>query len=152
MSQSGGRIIVEQAYAQGKMLNHSGWSLERGITPSDVDFVIEASGCFLFAEFSRDCDSLACLSRGQQLMYRRLASKSEHDLVVVCSHSVPRDQIIDSQADINSGTVYFDAGKRSLQIDNEGWQWMVASWSKDPRATVTHLVNHHQSQQPQENP
>lgn len=144
MSESQGRIMVEQAYAQGKMLDHSGWSLARGITPSDIDFTIEASGQFLFAEFSRNCGSTDCLKKGQAMMYRRLCSKSDHNLVVVCSHSVEPDRAIDSRTDVESCTIYFDAGKRTLSGDNNTWQWLVESFTGDPERTIAELREHHE--------
>lgn len=144
MSESQGRIMVEQAYAQGKMLDHSGWSLARGITPSDIDFVIEASRQCLFAEFSRDCESVDCLRKGQAMMYRRIASKSSQDLVVVCSHSVEPDKVIDSRNDVESCTIYFDAGARTLSGDTDTWRWLVESFTGDPERTIAKLREYHE--------
>jgi hypothetical protein len=144
MSESQGRIMVEQAYAQGKMLDHSGWSLARGITPSDIDFVIEASRQCLFAEFSRDCGSINCLKKGQAMMYRRIASKSTHDLVVVCNHSVEPDKVIDSRTDVKSCTIYFDAGARTLSGKTDLWQWLVESFTGNPERTIADLREIHE--------
>jgi hypothetical protein len=131
MSTSGGRILSEQAYAQGKMLDHGNWKLARGITPSDVDFVVESGGCFLFAEFSRGCGSFDCLSKGQRMMYARLASRRS-DIVVVCQHSVPSDRAIDTLADVEAATVYFDGGEGSVLVDNSQWQLIVEHWAESP--------------------
>jgi len=139
MSSSQGRILVESAYAQGKMLDHSGWCLDRGITPSDIDFVIEAGGCFLFGELSRDNDSMRNLSKGQRIMYRRLASRSDRDVVAVCSHSVQQDRPINTQTDILSATIYFDAGTKQIQVDNTQWQGIVVEWANNPQAVLDAL-------------
>jgi hypothetical protein len=138
MSTSGGRILSEQAYAQGKMLDHGNWKLARGITPSDVDFVVESGGCFLFAEFSRGCGSFDCLSKGQRMMYARLASRRS-DIVVVCQHSVPSDRAIDTLADVEAATVYFDGGECSVLIDNSHWQVIVEHWAESPAQVVEGL-------------
>ena len=52
-----GGIYREAAYALGKMLNHSEWygKLARGITASDIDFVIDANGRIIFGELSSFC-------------------------------------------------------------------------------------------------
>jgi len=49
-----GEIIAEQAYAQGKMLDHSGWTgfLPRNITPSDIDMVIANGQSMMLIEWS----------------------------------------------------------------------------------------------------
>lgn len=134
MSQSGGAILCEAAYAQGKMLNHSGWSgvLARGITPSDIDFYVESSGCYLFAEFSRECVDIDCLSRGQELAYRRLSRRPNGDAVAVCKHSVPTNRAIDTKLDVEACTVYFASGTKSVLICNEQWQQLVEKWAANP--------------------
>jgi len=134
MSWSNGKIMAEEAYAQGKMLDNSGWSgvLARGITPSDIDWFVESSGCYLFAEFSRDCMELDCLSRGQQLAYSRLAQRPNGDAVAVCKHSVPTTRAIDTAADVEVCTVYFAAGTKSVLLCNDQWQQLVVKWAANP--------------------
>ena len=132
MSQSGGKILSVEAYAQGKMLDHSGWSLARGITPSDIDFIVESSGCFLFAEFSRDCNVVECLSRGQELAYTRLSRRPNADAVAVCKHSVPKDRQIDTARDVESCTIYFASGTKCVLLNNEQWQLLVPKWASNP--------------------
>ena len=132
MSQSGGRILCADAYAQGKMLDHSGWSLARGITPSDIDFFVESSGCFLFAEFSRDCFDIKGLSRGQELAYTRLATRPNADAVAVCNHSVPSSRQIDTANDVEFCTVYFSSGTKSVLLCNDQWKQLVTKWAANP--------------------
>ena len=134
MSNSGGRILCEQAYAQGKMLDSSGWNgvLARGITPSDIDWFVESSGCYLFAEFSRECIDLDCLSRGQQLAYTRLSRRANGDVVAVCKHSVPTNRAIDTVLDVEACGVYFAAGTKSVLLCNDQWQQLVKKWAVNP--------------------
>lgn len=126
--------MCEQAYAQGKMLDSSGWSglLARGITPSDIDWFVESSGCYLFAEFSRDCVEIDCLSRGQQLAYTRLSRRPNGDAVAVCKHSVPTTRAIDTKSDVEACTVYFAGGTKSVLLCNDQWQQLVVKWAYNP--------------------
>lgn len=142
MSVSGGKIICEQAYAQGKMLNSASWSglLARGITPSDIDFVIEANGVCLLAEFSRDSTDLEGLSIGQSIMYRRLAARPGQDVVCVCRHSVPWDQQIDTRHDVEEATAYFAAGQKTVRLTNARWQELVCNFTANPAAANAMLA------------
>lgn len=145
MSTSGGRILCEEAYAQGKMLDSSGWNgvLARGITPSDIDFYVESSGCFLFAEFSRDSSELESLSRGQELAYTRLSRRPTGDAVAVCKHSVPYTRAIDTKADVEACTVYFASGTKSVLLCNDQWQQLVTKWAANPADAVRWLDSLH---------
>lgn len=145
MSQSGGKILCADAYAQGKMLDHSGWSLARGITPSDIDFFVESSGCFLWAEFSRDCFDLECLSRGQQLAYTRLARRPNADAVAVCRHSVPTSRQINTARDVETCTVYFASGTKSVLLCNDQWQQLVPKWAANPAEATQWLESLHEA-------
>lgn len=142
MSESGGRIIVEAAYAQGKMLHSTSWNnvLARGITPSDIDFVVESDGCFLIAEFSRDTDRLEGLKRGQALLYSRLWHQTGALpwAVAICQHQVPITKQIDTMRDVKACTVYFNSNK-FLQLNNAEWVTLVENWAKDPRLTLRSL-------------
>lgn len=145
MSRSGGSIMCREAYAQGKMLNHSGWSglLARGITPSDIDFYVESSGCYLFAEFSRECVELDCLPRGQHLAYTRLSRRPNGDAVAICRHSVPSDREIDTKTDVEACTVYFASGTKSVLLCNDQWQQLVTKWAADPADAARWLDSLH---------
>lgn len=145
MSNSGGRIICEVAYAQGKMLDSSGWNgvLARGITPSDIDWFVESSGMYLFAEFSRECVSMDCLSRGQELAYTRLARRANGDLVAICKHSVPTDRRIDTMLDVEACGVHFAAGTKSVLLCNDQWQQLVKKWAANPADATRWLESLH---------
>lgn len=132
MSRSGGAIMCAEAYAQGKMLDHSSWKLARGITPSDIDFYVESSGCFLWAEFSRDSVNIDSLSRGQELAYTRLSRRPNSDAVAVCRHSVPTNRQVDTARDVESCTVYFASGTKSVLLCNNQWQKLVTKWAENP--------------------
>lgn len=142
MSASKGRIIVEAAYAQGKMLQSSSWHnvLARGITPSDIDFVVESEGCFLLAEFSRDTHCLEGLKRGQELLYRRLwhHTATMPWVVAICQHNVPIEQQIDTKRDVDACTVYFSSNKL-LCLNNAGWVELIKGWAYNPHQTLQRL-------------
>lgn len=137
--------MCEQAYAQGKMLDSSGWNglLARGITPSDIDWFVESSGCYLFAEFSRDCVDIDCLSRGQQLAYTRLSRRPNGDAVAVCKHSVPTTRAIDTKLDVEACTVYFASGTKSVLLCNDQWQQLVTKWAANPADATRWLASLH---------
>lgn len=141
MSISGGRIIVEQAYAQGKMLGSQNWSgrLARGITPSDIDFVIESNGAFLWAEFSRDSCTTDGLLKGQQLLYERLAKRPGLDVVTVCRHCVPWEQQIDTMFDVYEATAYFACGTKAVKLTNSRWQELVVAFANNAAAANSTL-------------
>lgn len=147
MSSSGGRIMCEQAYAQGKMLDSSAWNglLARGITPSDIDWFVESSGCYLFAEFSRDCVELECLPRGQELAYMRLARRPNGDAVAICKHSVPTSRAICTKTDVEACTVYFASGTKSVLLCNDQWQQLVTKWAANPVLATRWLESLHEA-------
>lgn len=145
MSQSGGAIMCVEAYAQGKMLDHSSWNLARGITPSDIDFFVESSGCFLWAEFSRESVDIHSLSRGQELAYTRLARRPNADAVAVCRHSVPTSRQIDTVRDVEECTVYFAGGSKSVLLCNDQWQQLVTKWAANPADATRWLDSLHEA-------
>lgn len=112
MSKSGGRILVEEAYAQGKMLDSSAWAgdFPRGITPSDIDYVLESDGYFLFAEFNRGPGTFDAMSKGQRILYSNLCSLSPNCVVAVVGHNAPRDRAICTKTDIESLEVRHHSG------------------------------------------
>ena len=145
MSNSGGRIMYEQAYAQGKMLDSSGWQgvLARGITPSDFDWFVESSGRYLVAEFTRGSPDIDGLSRGQAMAMRRFANRPTGDAVVVCRHSVPSTRAIDTKCDVEECTVYFAMGSKSVLMCNEQWQELVIRWASNPADAARWLDSLH---------
>jgi hypothetical protein len=145
VSVSGGKIICEQAYAQGKMLNSASWNgdLARGITPSDIDFIVESNGACLLAEFTRDATDIDGLSIGQSIMYRRLASRPGQDVVCVCRHCVPWEQQIDTRHDVQEATAYFSSGSKNVRLTNCRWQQLVCTFTSNATAANAMLAKWH---------
>jgi hypothetical protein len=142
-----GTILHEQAYAQGKMLDHSGWSgkLPRKITPSDIDFVFDNRGSFLFGELTKDDLGWAGLNTGQQMLYQHLLNGTSW-IAVLCHHSVPSDRQIDTYADIDSFIPMIWANGKMYQAERfvgvERWQKFVISWFDDPLKIYKWLCEH----------
>jgi hypothetical protein len=84
-----GMILNEQAYARGKMLDHSGMvgQLARGSMPSDIDFILDNNGSMIFAELSRWMTEWTQTSKGQRWLYESLIKTGIH-CAVLCKHSV----------------------------------------------------------------
>ena len=127
-----GNILVEEAYAQGKMLNHAAWckgewKMPRNITPSDIDFAIDNDGKVLFCELNSSESEWAKLGLGQRLLYRNLIFNSAH-LSVLCKHSVPKTKKINTRHDVESFQVLvystgnkYPNGYQTTRIDRD-WE------------------------------
>ena len=134
-----GAILVEQAYAQGKMLDHTSWRLVRGISPSDIDFVIESGGNFGFVEFSKNFKSIEQLNHGQKLLYERLISRMrKSDFVGLAYHNVPEERSIDTCRDVISAEIYTQRGNFSL--NQEQWEEFIATWTDNPACGINHIL------------
>lgn len=136
MSTEPGKIRCEQAYAQGKMMDSSGWYgfLPRGITPSDVDLYFDNDGQFIFVEFSSHNILWEHLDKGQRLGYWNLIRGTKH-IAVLCRHCVPQDTQINTRTDVIGFTVMYDCGgKMATQtyMGNGVWQNMVKKWFVNP--------------------
>lgn len=138
-----GGIRCPEAYARGKMLDHSWWAgkMRGRITPSDIDMVVESYGCVMFCEISRDHDRLEFLSRGQRILLRWLAKLNGCHCVALLRHGLfSHSRPIDTANDILSATVYFDGGTRVVTLENEEWKLFAIHWTSDPSGAVeTHL-------------
>ena len=145
MSQSGGAIICREAYAQGKMLNHSGWHLARGVTPSDIDFVVESYGCFLWAELTKNGCDWGSLKTGQRILYESLAKIPGNHIVCLARHSVPKGEVVDTYADIEAAAVRWACGSKSLILDASQWQVLVTEWVARPQQVLQWLDKHHKA-------
>lgn len=143
MSQSGGAIICRERYAQGKMLDHSGWRLARGVTPSDIDFVVESYGCFLWAELTRNGCDWSSLKTGQRVLYDSLAKIPGNHVVCLARHSVPASRDIDTYEDIEAAAVRWSCGSKSLILDASQWRILVTEWVARPHKVVAWLDKHH---------
>jgi len=134
-----GGIRCPEAYAQGKMLDHSWWSGQmRGkITPSDIDMVVESYGCALFCEISRDHETLDDLATGQRILLQTLARLAGGHCVVLLRHGLfSLSKPIDTANDIMSATVYFDAGTSSVVLDGSEWREFAVAWTFNSRSAV----------------
>ena len=116
-----GAIIAEQAYAQGKMLDHSEWNsfLPRGITPSDIDAVVANGQHVLFWELSSQHTTWANVSKGQRRLAKDLVlgSNGNHWAALV-KHSVPKTRTIRTVTDVDSFAVMFLGFDGGIQCTN----------------------------------
>ena len=134
-----GGIRCPEAYAQGKMLDHSWWSGQmRGkITPSDIDMVVESYGCFLFCELSRDAEGLQAISRGQRIMLSNLVRlPGTHCVAILSHHLFSHSKPIDTAMDIVTATIYFDSGTKSTLLAGDEWRAFACHWTHDPAGAV----------------
>lgn len=141
---SRGSIFVEDAYAQGKMLDHSGWdgALTRAITPSDIDMAFDASGKIIFVELSSSCVEWRQIDTGQRLLYERAITGTLH-CACLCKHAVPISQQINSRNDVmsfqimiwNQGPIY------SPIVSGNKWAGFVERWVNTDNGP--HVIRHH---------
>lgn len=134
-----GGIRCPEAYAQGKMLDHSWWfgNMRGKITPSDIDMVVESYGCFLWCELSRDAESIAELSRGQRIMLTNLSRIPGVHCVAVLRHGLlSQSKAIDTAMDVQCAAVYFDGGTRKVVLDGDEWRAFASHWTHDPAGSV----------------
>jgi hypothetical protein len=159
-----GAPIWEQAYALGKMLDHSAWqrdlpTLPRFITPSDIDATIsrrgdvdaiaadfDNAGRQILIEFSRTSEDWRELSRGQRLVYEGLLRTGPH-IAVLCHHDVAPElgRKICSRRDVTSVQVMlYDYGLIFTDVvrGNEHWQRLVRSWFNDPLRLRRYLIGY----------
>ena len=139
MSEDRGAIRSEEAYALGKMLDHSDWQrgekIARLITPSDVDACFDNNGNVIFCEFSSQHDDWSRISLGQRLLYQNCINGTDH-LAVLCRHSVKASdgRRINSRTDIQSFQVMLHDRilLYSPVIDgNDKWQKLIQWWFED---------------------
>ena len=138
-----GKIFAQQAYALGKMLDHSSWQkgervLPRKVTGSDIDVpnvtVFDNQGLMIFCEFSRVCCSWNhdSIKVGQRLMYEGLIRHTAH-CAVLCKHTVDPDEgrAINTRLDVDSFQVMiwdFHTIKGQICVGNDLWQKFVFDW------------------------
>lgn len=139
-----GNILVEQAYAQGKMLEHGGWNglLPRHITPSDADFIFDNRGNVIFCELSSSCSRWRELSIGQLLLYKSLCYEptQHHHLSILLSHSVPSSRKIDTRRDIETFQIMLQVGStvkivKEVYKRDDGFNFdaVVDLWFSNPK-------------------
>jgi hypothetical protein len=123
-----GSIMSEQAYAQGKMLNHSAWygHLPRGITPSDVDATVANGEFVLLWELSSSSVEWFQIATGQRRLYEDMVqcSGGKH-WACLLKHSVDSSRAIDTVEDIDSFHVMFrrDDGRTDYLPLQPGGRW-----------------------------
>ncbi len=85
-----GQIIIEEAYAQGKMLDHSGWygQLPRGITPSDIDMIFDFDGLTVLVELKSRSADWGKVDVGQRRAYENLVRKGRGETLAICAKHV----------------------------------------------------------------
>jgi len=133
-------VYAEDAYAQGKMLDHSQWLvgsriLPRNITPSDVDFFIDDKGHVLFCELSSKYHSWEAIDRGQRLGYINII-KGTKNLSILCKHCTPKGKQVDTRNGIDAFQVLLPSDDgRELRTQtffgNDRWQDFVFAWFDD---------------------
>jgi hypothetical protein len=137
-----GRVILEQAYAIGKMLDNSGWNglLRDKITPSDIDhpaipLCFDNNGAVIFADLSINCDDWSRALRGQRRLYESIIRNSPH-CAVICRHNVPPEigRQIDTLRDVDrfQVMVWDDGPVLSPTYDGAYWQGFVTTWVNEP--------------------
>lgn len=139
---STGAIVSEEAYALGKMLDHTAWRrgdrvLPRGITGSDIDFILDNAGYEIIGELSKVSNEWKEISNGQRRVYEGLVKWGAPHVAVLCRHDVnlnerraisPKLDVISFQPMLcNHGLV---VGR--VYEGNALWQAFVASWFNDP--------------------
>jgi hypothetical protein len=139
-----GRILIEAAYAAGKMLDNSGWNglLRDKAMPSDIDhpavgWCLDNRGSILCADFSISCDSWEQLARtlkGQRWLYESLIRYAPH-CAVVCKHSVAPEmrRPIDTLRDVERFQVMVWDFEPVLSPIYDGvyWQSFVVKWMNE---------------------
>ena len=148
MSEQRGAIRNIDAYARGKMLDHSSWQLgeqklPRLITPSDIDMVFDNRGWALFCEISRKHSKWSALradAKGQHDTYLSTIKNTVH-CAVLCKHSVSlsAERAIDTRNDIESFQVMLYDPRLPLLMANTEiftgngrWQRFVFRWFESP--------------------
>jgi hypothetical protein len=147
-----GDIFSAEAYAQGKMLDHSGWygKLPRGSRPSDIDFAsatveFDNNGAILLAELSRMSSRWNEISRGQKWLYESSIKFSPH-CAVLCHHSAPLDRKIDTYNDVIDFQPMvwdYDFIVGPVFVGNDKWHLFVERWYRNSLRLRRYLICEH---------
>lgn len=141
-----GGIHAPEAYALGKMLDHSGWALPRGITPCDFDVVFDNNGRIIFCELSSSIAAWEDVSVGQRWAYQSAIRKGNH-CAALCKHDVkPGDcKQINTRFDICLFQVMIyelQSFRVSRVIDgNNHWQAFVFGWFANPDGLRAEVIS-----------
>jgi hypothetical protein len=135
-SRTAGSVILEEAFALGKMNDRSGWNglLRDKITPSDVDLCFDNDGAIIFIDFSNTFmrwDDLDKMLHGQRWFYESAIKHGPH-CAVLCKHSVAPEmgRKIDTLRDVEYFQVMVWDSKPVMSpvYDGTRWQAFVMLW------------------------
>lgn len=143
MSEERGAIYNEQAYAQGKMIDHSKWQtgekrLPRNITPSDIDMIFDNRGHQLAIELTRGEKKWTEIQAGQRGVMEGfiICPPKLVRLGVLAWHSVAPHQQICSREHIDGFIpVLHDCGECYVLEPfngNDRWQRFVFRFYEKP--------------------
>lgn len=138
-----GGIRCPEAYAQGKMLDHSWWSgrMRGRITPSDIDAFVESYGCVLWWEITRDAETIDDLAAGQRIAMKALLGfKGIHAVAILRHGLMSISKPINTATDIAEATVYFDGGQRFTVLGPEEWRQFACQWTFDASRAVDRFL------------
>ena len=144
-----GSIIAEQAYAQGKMLDHSSWPISpKGRTFSDIDAVFDNNGWLIFVEFARSDLPLTWnnISAGQRWLYKSTLYNKQGSIAILACHNVPSDQQIDTMKDITHASAMSHDFKTETSLSNKQWVQVVTTWDLCPQAARDVITKIHGEQ------
>ncbi len=120
-----GGIYAPEAYARGKMLDHSSWNLPRG-SPSDIDMFIDNSGRILLVELDSEYPEWRNISKGQQIGYSNMVKAGKGDIFAVCAqHKIPEPGVkINTVSDVMAWQLmYYKDGNINYKGVFSGEDW-----------------------------
>jgi hypothetical protein len=142
-SATAGSIILQEAYALGKMMDSSSWNglLRSGITPSDIDLpgvqmVFDNRGMIIFCDFSSSFTKWQTALTGQRLLYEGLINYKPH-CAVLCRHNVKPElgRPINTLHDVEHFQVMiwdFEPVITKIFDGAELWKRFVIKWVNEP--------------------
>lgn len=129
-----GSIQLQEAYAQGKMLESTGWRdvLPRKCYPSDCDLWFADGQRFLLCEFAKRARSWLEVPNAQRRCYEdALRAMSNGSCAVLCCHSVPSDRQVNTMVDLDHFQV-MRLGSGGIRYDDcqpgEDWPGFVLAF------------------------
>ena len=136
-----GSIIAEQAYAQGKMIDHSSWGFASNRTFSDVDAVFDNKGQLIYVEFARSDYPLSWdnISTGQRWLYKSMLENKKGSVAVLACHNVPSNQKIDSKTDITHASVVSCKFTAEISLDSTQYVQFVNLWDQSPKEARAYI-------------
>lgn len=143
-----GSIHSPEAYAQGKMLDHSRWAgeLPRNITPSDVDMVIESGGYTMYCELSSQYNNWPFLALGQRKMYESFVRfNPNRSICVLLYHRTPLDKQVDTFGGIESASIMVGCNQKELLFgSSKAYQWpdLAVRFTRFPDSVITLVRTH----------